>query len=219
MRSYYIQQVCTPHMASILHACLCPLLLTWLPCTHAMHCCNVPPAELLVAGADAKSGLLPFIMLDGYNHLIAFLQRSIAELEAQLQPHRLLRHRLALLLHKHGIPPPYTRQQQQQGQQPQPQPQPQPQQQQLVGPAVPIKDNQQRQQQQQQQQESPRLAMLRGAQRDAVELEQAATSIKQLRAELARVQHPISASMSHAIVSLVKACREYNAADDDIVPV
>jgi hypothetical protein len=158
----------------------------------------VLPAELLVAGADAKSGLLPFIMLDGYNHLIAFLQRSITELEAQLQPHRTLRHRLALLLHKHGVPPPCTRQQQQ----------PQRQQQQL-GQTAPDQDTQEQQkQQQQQQQESPRLAMLRGAQRDAVDLEQAAATIRLLRAELASVQRPIGASVCHAIVSLVKTCRD-----------
>jgi hypothetical protein len=162
-----------------------------------LHCFLLAPAELLVAGADAKNGLLPFIMLDGYNHLIAFLQRSIAELEAQLQPYRTLQHRLALLLHVHGIAPPLTPQQQQQEQHPAA----------AVGMHVQQGD-QEMQQQQQQQLESPRLAMLRGAQRDAVELEQAASTIRQLRAELARMQQPISASIRHAIVSLVKACME-----------
>jgi hypothetical protein len=148
--------------------------------------------------------LLPFIMLDGYNHLIAFLQKSITELEAQLQPHRTLRHRLALLLHVHDIPPPSTPQQQQQQEQHQ-----------TAASGMPMQQGDQEtyhQQQQQQQQESPRLAMLRGAQRDAVELEQAASVIRQLRAELARMQQPISAGMRHAIVSLVKACME--GADD-----
>jgi hypothetical protein len=160
-----------------------------------LHCFLLAPAELLVAGADAKNGLLPFIMLDGYNHLIAFLQRSIAELEAQLQPYRTLHNRLALLLHVHGIAPPLTSQQQQPEQHP--------------AAAVGMHMQQGDQEMQQQQQlESPRLAMLRGAQRDAVELEQAAANIRQLRAELARMQQPISASMRHAIVSLVKACIE-----------
>jgi hypothetical protein len=176
-----------PHICCTTTCCCPPIML---------HCFLPAPAELLVAGADAKNGLLPFIMLDGYNHLIAFLQRSIAELEAQLQPYRTLHYRLALLLHVHGIAPPQQQQHEQQSTA-------------AVGMLVQQGDQEMQQQQQQQQQlESPRLARLRGAQRDAVELEQAASTIRQLRAELARMRQPISASMCHAIVSLVKACME-----------
>lgn len=155
-----------------------------------------------MAGADAKNGLLPFIMLDGYNHLVAFLNKTIAELEAQVRPHRALRRNLARLLHKLNALPPATQQLQRQ-------------QQQLNQAGHQVENAHHAEQQLASQQQCQRLGSLTGVQRDAAELEGAAVAIKKLRAELARLSQPISPAMCCAIVCLAKACREREACTDD----
>lgn len=163
-----------------------------------------------MAGADARNGLLPFIMLDTYNRLMAHMEQTAAELEAELEPHQLLRHRLALLLHKHDINP-------QAGQ--------------CTQQRASIKhiggddcskhgadqrctDQDQRSGSVQQLCDENAKPSLKGVQRDAAEIEQAAQHIKHLQEELEPLrQCPVPPNMVHAIVSLVQASRDAGSAD------
>lgn len=157
--------------------------------------------ELLMAGADARNGLLPFIMLDTYNRLMAYMERTIGELEAELEPHRLLRQRLALLLHKQGLQPSAGKVQKARSG--------------LLEEcdvAIQLRSDQGQRQHTQQQQLQPtqsRKPMLKGVHRDAAEIEQAALRVKQLQQEIQPIrQCPLPPAMQHAVVALVQAVKD-----------
>lgn len=154
-----------------------------------------------MAGADARSGLLPFIMLDTYNRLMGHMHQAAEELEAEIEPHRLLRHRLALLLLKQSIQLDTTSTADQSP---------------IHADQVSTCDKDACQHTAQDQHKAVQQACdqvkLTGVDRDAAEIQQAAQTVKQLQQELEQYKdRPMSPAMVHAIVAVVQASRDAEA--------